>query len=503
MNSVLLKNEEQANKIVAKVMRITFCIFALVYVLNLIDVFIVEDTIMTVAFVLGSVFLWLPTVLNKVGGGNASWIKYLNVVCACGFIIAVTTTLTFHVVVIYVYAIAIASLYFSKKLNILATVITVLGVSAGQILAFLLQTLPDDNFPSLSDTIIFSVIPRALILIAVAAIFTMLCSRTASLLGNLMGAEEQKEMLERMTKMREQNSQVSKQLLALVEELGTLTEVSNETNEKVAQETEEIMRGTNDNAGQIRRMNDGLTDITEKMTSLGEMSARLAQAAEQIRKLSSGNQQTMDLATESMEHISNSTNDCKKVIETLGEQSNEIMGIIQTITDISAQTKLLALNATIEAARAGEHGKGFAVVAEEIQKLSEQTQSATDSIGSIIREVVDNTEAAVASMEQSAALTKEGMVQIKEAGESTHTITDANEGMTAQIEEVDRITKQLLESEKQVAEGMEQVNQNTEVNLLAVEHVTEATRGSSEGTKRLVDMVRQIQDMAECLSTEA
>ena len=55
-------------------------------------------------------------------------------------------TLTYHVVAIYVYSIAIASLYFSKKLNIMATGLTVAGVSVGQILAFYLDTLQDDNF---------------------------------------------------------------------------------------------------------------------------------------------------------------------------------------------------------------------------------------------------------------------------------------------------------------------------------------------------------------------
>lgn len=79
----------------------------------------------------------------------------------------------------------------------------------------------------------------------------------------------------------------------------------------------------------------------------------------------------MDDATDSMEQIHRSTNECKKVISTLGEESKEIIGIVETITRISSQTNILALNATIEAARAGEHGKGFAVVAEEIQKHSE------------------------------------------------------------------------------------------------------------------------------------
>lgn len=37
----------------------------------------------------------------------------------------------------------------------------------------------------------FSIIPRALLLIAVLAVFTMLCKRTTKMLSNLLGAEEQ------------------------------------------------------------------------------------------------------------------------------------------------------------------------------------------------------------------------------------------------------------------------------------------------------------------------
>ena len=145
MNGVLQMNEQQANKVVAKVMRITFFIFVLVFGLNVAGIFVVDQTIMTVAFVAGSVLLWMPTFFHQIGKGTAGWIKYLNVICASLFILLTTTTLSFHVIVIYVYAIAIASLYFSKKLNILATVINVVGVSVGQVLAFQLNTLPDKN----------------------------------------------------------------------------------------------------------------------------------------------------------------------------------------------------------------------------------------------------------------------------------------------------------------------------------------------------------------------
>lgn len=499
-SGMLLENEKQANKVVAKVMRITFIIFTLVYLLNVIGVFVIDSGIMTIAYVGGSVLLLLPTVFTNFMKIDKGWVKYLNVIGAAVYVTLLSVTLTYHVVVIYVYPIAIASLYFSKRLNIVATSITVLGVSVGQILAFFLQTLQDDNFTEFDDVIIFGIIPRALVLIAVAAIFTMLCSRTASLLSNLMGAEEQNEMLERVKKMHENMLHSSKTLLSMVEELSLITDSSLSANQKITDETAKLLQSSVENTEAVENVDERMQDIASRLGELSEMNHHTAALTDQIGENTQSNQKRMDEAITSMEQIHNSTDKCKEIISHLGEASKEIMGIIQTITSISNQTNILALNASIEAARAGEQGKGFSVVAEEIQKLSEQTKAAVDNIGLIVRQVVDNTEEAVVAMEQSVEYTRSGMENIKKAHESTTLITSSNAELLAQIHAIDKTADVIQKKSGEVSGNMKQISNNTQENCEAIEHVTAATQENSSGTEGLANLVEQIKEISEQMS---
>ena len=115
----------------------------------------------------------------------------------------------------------------------------------------------------------------------------------------------------------------------------------------------------------------------------------------------------------------------------LGAKSDQISGIVETITAIAAQTNLLALNAAIEAARAGEQGRGFAVVAEEVRKLAEESRAAAGSIAALIGAIQADTRHTIDVVEDGARRTADSAATVERAREAFEAIGAAVEQMAA------------------------------------------------------------------------
>lgn len=160
-------------------------------------------------------------------------------------------------------------------------------------------------------------------------------------------------------------------------------------------------------------------EITSMAGAVEEFSATALTIADNMgntERLAQGNAQqtrigraSMEEASASLEQIAGSLGSTAQVIDTLGQRSQEIGGIVSVITSIAEQTNLLALNAAIEAARAGEQGRGFAVVADEVRNLASRTRQATDEISGMIASIQQETGNAISTMEQGNTLMQEGL----------------------------------------------------------------------------------------------
>lgn len=486
---LLKKNELDANRVAANVMMITFGFLTLVYILDLAGIFTTDKTLMTIAFLVGGLCLWIPTIVVKVMKKTSSAVKYIIIACAVAFVLCVDITLTFHVYIMCIYPVAIASLYFSKRLSVFATVLTIAGNAAGQIIAFVMQTLPDDNYTTFYKNMIFNVVPKALMTMALAAIFTMLAKRASAMLGSLMSAEQQNIM-------REKSLEVSEKLLGAVTELDRISTASAIANHSIAQESAEVMRGSEQNAENIANVEANMNSISNSLTELSEMSHEIASLASESNKLTAENDELISSAHSSMNEVCKSTDESREIINRLSEQSKQIVGIAKAITDISRQTNILAINASIEASRAGELGKGFAVVAGEVRSLAEKTNSAASEIGDILGNITNDISGTVDSMAKNSGLTRESMDYMEKIKEYAQRVSASSNGISAHIGSINTIIENAAQNGENVSHHISEVSGTIRENSEAVHHVAAAIQENSADTELLGGMVKDISQMA-------
>ena len=167
------------------------------------------------------------------------------------------------------------------------------------------------------------------------------------------------------------------------------------------------------------------TDIT-----LGE----LAIEAQETTSLSRSNNVVVETMNENFEKLGSIIQENDNAVSGVSQKTQEITSVIDLIKEIADQTNLLALNAAIEAARAGEHGRGFAVVADEVRKLAERTQKATNEISISISTLQQE---AVGMFENSKALNDIAQVST----ENVRTLSDSLEKFGTTSESVLKASK--------------------------------------------------------------
>ena len=167
--------------------------------------------------------------------------------------------------------------------------------------------------------------------------------------------------------------------------------------------------GMEQQSGEITSMAGAVEEFSATSLNIADNMGNTERLAQENAQQTRIGRTSMQEASSSLEHIATALNSTATVINTLGQRSQEIGGIVGVITSIAEQTNLLALNAAIEAARAGEQGRGFAVVADEVRNLASRTREATDEISGMIQSIQRETGNAISTMEHGNTLMQEGL----------------------------------------------------------------------------------------------
>lgn len=225
------------------------------------------------------------------------------------------------------------------------------------------------------------------------------------------------------------------------------------------------------------------TEMASQMSSaLAEMVANAktgATAADNAAATAKNGTQTVKQTIQGMHNIKAKVGLSAQKVHEMGQRSDQIGAIVETIEDIASQTNLLALNAAIEAARAGEHGKGFAVVADEVRKLAEKSATATKEIAGLIKSIQATVTDAVRAMNEGSEEVELGVTRANESEQALLKILSAAESVNLQVSKITKAADSLDHASVELVVSLEMVSAVVEENTASTE---EMAAGSNEVT---------------------
>ena len=295
-----------------------------------------------------------------------------------------------------------------------------------------------------------------------------------------------------VTKVQSQAEQVA----ASSEELTASAYQSADAANQVAGSITEIANGTEKqatSATHISAVAEEMFASTKQVSTAARVVSEIAGNTSQEAELG---RQAVEQAICQMKKIGQGSEAVQTAIEELAKGSYEISEIVDLIASIAGQTNLLALNAAIEAARAGEHGRGFAVVAEEVRKLAEQSNQATQQIGALIERNQANMDQAVLATKVGAEGIKTGVMVVNSAGETFKKIVGSITKLSDQTKEIADSVNQMASGSQTLVTSINEIDKVSKVNAGEAQSVSAATEEQSASMQEIASSSQSLAKLA-------
>lgn len=295
----------------------------------------------------------------------------------------------------------------------------------------------------------------------------------------------------------------AERVAASSEELTASTEQTVIANEQVATTMGEIAEGMD---AQVRMVSEGFQTMNELAAGFRRVVENTTVVSEQASEASAqtiSGSESIRSAVGQMNSIQNTVASLAGVIEELGKHSSDIVKMVDTISEIAAQTNLLSLNAAIEAARAGEHGRGFQVVATEVRKLSEQSAQSAGEIVKLVTSIEAGMSNAANSMSAVSSEVQAGIQLVNQAGDTFDEIRNAVSSVAGQTQEVSASIEQMNVGVAQINASMKSIMEVTENAAAGTEEVSATTEEQLSAMQEIASAAHDLSSMAEVLQQSA
>jgi PAS domain S-box-containing protein len=221
---------------------------------------------------------------------------------------------------------------------------------------------------------------------------------------------------------------------------------------------EQISADADRQADEVTNTSVAVEEMAASMSQVSKNAEASAEAARRAIEIAQNGDKSVRDTSEAMERINSAVQRTAEKMRMLARRSTEISEIINLINDVAAQTNLLSLNAAIEAAHAGEAGLGFTIVAEEIRKLAERSARSTRDVSKLIKAIQDETQEALAAMEDGMSVVREGSALSEQARQSLQGISGVVSQSARLIEEISAASEEQAKTTRNMAGAMQMVS---------------------------------------------
>lgn len=298
-------------------------------------------------------------------------------------------------------------------------------------------------------------------------------------------------------------SNTTEQMAAASQQLNSSSVESANAATSVAQSVTDAVSVVEQQQSAVADGTGSVATISESVESISQETKEVSQEAEQAAKKAEAGNQVVAQSVQQIKSVEEKVRTTAQLVDELGERSQEIGAIVDTISDLAGQTNLLALNAAIEAARAGEQGRGFAVVAEEVRKLAEQSATAAQQIAALIGKIQEDTSKAVSSMNLGRQAVVQGAESVEglrgvfeEINDLIAHVASSVEDMSGSVQHVSRQSSEITSHMEQIDKGAAKVSDNMQSISAAAE---EQSATAQEIATASDSLARQAQDVQENL----
>jgi methyl-accepting chemotaxis protein len=288
---------------------------------------------------------------------------------------------------------------------------------------------------------------------------------------------------------------LSRMLSELIRNLQTQVENTAEISSAVQQLThssrnitttsENLVQGATHQATSVEQVQAATNELGNVAREIARSTSRVSKVADETVEASGQGKQAVKDSIKGMLSIKQQVGSIAESMVSLGENSQQIGGVVEIIDEISEQTNLLALNAAIEAAGAGEAGKRFAVVAGEIRRLAERTVDATKRIKGLVDEIQQSTNKTVAVTREGTRAVDKGVILVARVDKSLERITDLVAATTKSAKSIYLYTQKQSQKTEEVLKAITGISKRANDALGGAEKTASAIKDLDELTLRL------------------